>query len=422
MGHRSIRLLVVGLVGLLAVAATPPGEMGSPEGVGFTSDGVEWVDTIGLHSGTAGGTLHDGRYYVTDPRGVYVYDVDDPERPELLGALSAQQIGLHTVLAKEQPDTNGEILLVDAVDPAEPSTSDRLLVVDVSDPGDMAVVGSHEATAHTWTCVRDCAFAYGRDGEVIDLSDPTDPTVATNWRDHVDDDDYLHHFTEVAHGRVIGAGQPSYYFAVDADGTPEQLARIDSDFHSLGYHGGDWPNDATDPLMLMGAEVAPAGATNLAGSDCNDDSAHAVATYDATDVRAVDERQFERGSDRGRQRGERSGHERQRADAAFHKLAEWRVDGRGAYADGGAPAHRLYCGHWFDPHPDWDAGGVLAIAHYDWGVRFLDVDADGSMDERDWWQPVGGYTGAVNWITDEVAYVHDYERGIDILRVHDADR
>lgn len=427
MRSRDVRVLAVALAGLLAVAAAPlesgsdAGATGTQASVGFSSGNVEWVDVNPLHTGTAGGVVHGDRYYVTDPRGVYVYDVAAPEQPELLGFLTAAQMGLSAVLAQEDPDTNGEILLVDAANPDEPSASAELLVVDVSEPEEMSVLASVDSTAHTWECVLDCTYAYGRDGDVIDLTDPESPKVATNWRGHVEGDDYMHDFNEVAPGRVLGAGQPSFYLDVDkATGEPAVLARIDSDFHSLGHHHAGWPNGATDPLMLMGAEVAPSGATNLAGSDCSDESTYAVATFDATAVREVDERQFNARNPQAHRRGDKDGHAAQREGAGFAKLAEWRVDGRGAYVDGNPPAHTLFCGHWFDPHPTWDDGGVLAVAHYDWGTRFVDVagvEDGGEMEEIGWFVPAGGYTGSVTWVSDEIVYVHDYRRGLDILRV-----
>jgi hypothetical protein len=420
-------VLVLGAAALLVTGMSFPaalpgtGQFGDPEPAGFSSENVEWVGHVPGHSGTAGGILHGDHYYLTDPRGVYIYEVEDPSSPTLVGALPAQQLSTHIVFAQEEPDTNGEILLVDAVRPealesGAPTTNGWLLVVDVSDPSDPHVIGSLAIFDHTWTCVLDCSYAIGRRGPIVDLTDPTDPHVIANWRDHVDGDDYMHDFVEVAPGRVIGAGQPSVYLDLNDPRNPVELARVDSDFHSLGYHGAIWPNDATDPLMLLGAEVAPEGAMNLAGSDCNDESAHAVATYDATAVIEVDERHFNERRPRAQQRGQKRGFAQQREGADFVKLHEWRIDGRGAYADGHAPGHLLFCGHWFQAHPDWDAGGTLAIAHYDWGVRFLDVGSDGSMTEVDWWQPVGGYTGAAYWITDEILYVHDYRRGIDILR------
>lgn len=418
--RRSIRsgLGLVSVASLTMAMTFPASSESQITGGGFSSDNVEWVANLPQHTGTSGGRLVDGHYYLTDPRGLFIYDVADPTSPQLVGSLLAAQIGTTTVFAQEEPDTNGEILLVDAVAPTSPSPGVRLLVVDVSDETDPHVIGSLGVTDHTWTCILDCAYAIGRTGSVVDLTDPTAPEVVANWRDHVDGDDYMHDFVEVAPGRVIGAGQPSFYLDVTDPLNPVELARVDSDFHSLGYHGAVWPNGATDPLLLLGAEVAPAGATNIAGSDCNDESAHAVATFDATAVVAADEREFNERDPRSRSRGKKRGFEKRREAAEFVKLDEWRIDGRGAYVDGRAPAHTLFCGHWFQPHPAWDAGGILAIAHYDWGTRFLDVatDGSGSMAELGSFQPVGGYTGSVRWISDDLVYVHDYRRGLDILR------
>ncbi|HEX2031529.1 MAG TPA: hypothetical protein VHL78_09030 [Actinomycetota bacterium] len=411
------RLLALAVVSSVPVAVPAAAQTSPVPSGGFSTDNVEWLGAIPIHTGTSGGMLVGDHYYLTDPRGVFIYDVSDPASPELTGSLLAVQTGTHAIFAQEEPETNGEILLVNGIDAAGATTGEAppsngwLLVVDVSDPSAPTVIGRTRVYDHTWTCILDCTYAIGRTGHIIDLTDPTNPQRVANWRDHVDGDDYMHDFIEVAPGRVMGAGQPSLYLDVRNPLQPVELARIDPGFHSLGYHGASWPNGGRDSLLLMGAEVAPPGATNLAGDDCNDPSVHAVATYDATDVRRVDKKQFGVGGEGGR-----PGWEKQRQRATFHKLEEWRVEGRGVYADGNAPYHTLFCGHWFDPHPDWRNGGVLAMAHYDWGTRFLDVDPDGSMEQIGWFQPVQGYTGAAKWITDEIVYVHDYRRGLEILR------
>lgn len=416
------RSVVLILVATLVLAAAPLAASDPVPSGGFSSDNVEWLGAVPIHTGTAGGKLVDDFYYLTDPRGVYVYDVSEPTAPELVGVLPALQLGTHVVFAQEEPDTNGEVLLLNAVhadglEAGVPPSNGWLLVVDVSDKtNDPQVIGSLGLYDHTWTCILDCTYAIGRSGHVVDLTDPTQPERVANWRDHVEDDDYMHDFTEVAPGRVMGAGQPSFYLDMTDPLNPVELAWIDPGFHSLGYHGAAWPNGATDPILLMGAEVAPEGLTNLAGSDCTDTGVYAVATYDATDVLKLDAKQFGPQAERG----QRTGHDKQRARTTFVKLHEWRVEGSGLYLDGNAPFHTLFCGHWFDPHPQWDAGGVLALTHYDWGTRFLDVHADGSMEEVGWFQPVEGYTGSAKWITDEIVYVHDYRRGLEILRFTDA--
>jgi hypothetical protein len=380
-----------------------PSGVADADTAGFASENVEWVTIMPQHAGTSGGKLIGKRYYMTDPRGVYIYDASDPAAPALLGRLPAAQLGTSAALAQEEPDTNGKILLVNAYNPSSPSgptATGNLYVVDVREPAAPAVVGSVTVTDHTWTCVLDCKYAIGRTGHVVDLRDPTKPEVVADWRKETGILSYVHDLEEVRRGRVIASGQPSLYMDVTNPLKPKILTAIDSKFHSLGYHGADWANGGKDPLLVMGAEVAPPGTTNTAGSDCTDENIHAVATYDARSVVKAD----------------RSGWAK---PTSFRKLQEWRVAGRGAYADGNAPGHTLYCGHWFDTHPDWKAGGILALAHYDWGTRFLDVDRNGTISEVGYFQPVRGYTASAKWIDDEIVYVHDYVRGLEVLRFSD---
>ena len=377
--------------------------LNAPEGApeadsgAFASENVEWVTVMPQHTGSSGGKLVGKYYYMTDPRGVYIYDASDPAAPTLVGQVAAAQIGTGAVLAQEEPDTNGKILLVNAHSPGSSTAANDLLVVDVSDKSAPSVVGSVAITAHTWSCLLDCKYAIGRDGGIVDLRDPSQPEVVGNWRELTGIQTYVHDFEEIRPGRVIASGQPSFYIDVKDPLKPKVLSAIESEFPSLGYHGADWPKNGKDPLLVMGAEVT----TSNAGGDCTDEASHAIATYDATDVIKADRA--------GKHRGE-----------TFRKLAEWRVAGRGVYADGNAPAHVLYCGHWFDTHPKWRAGGVLALAHYTWGTRFLEVNRKGAIEQIGYFQPVAGNTASVKWITDEIVYVHDYTRGLDVLRFTDA--
>lgn len=405
---------IVIAVTALTLALVPPVGASVLEGsttasAGFTSDNVEWISVKPQHSGSAGGVLHEGYFYITDPRGVSIYDVtDDPADPTLVGSAHVFQGGTSTgtatgvALGQEDPDTNGEILLLDAIDPNDPTTDAQLLVIDVSDKTAPAVIAAVDVNDHTWTCVLDCTYAYGRSGHIIDLTDPSNPVhTDADWRDFVDRPGYTHDFTEVRPGFLMSAGQPSYYLDVRDPLAPVQLAKIDTRFHTLGFHSALWDDDGTDPLLLMGTELAPPGTTSLAGSDC--DGPGGLFTYDATEVLEAD-RFAEENPDEAR------------PPAEFEKLGDWRLVGRGAYADGKAPAHVLYCEHWFDTHPDFDGGGLVAMGHYTSGTRFLEIAEDGSIEEIGWFQPPGGYTGAAYWITEEIVYTSDYVRGMDILR------
>lgn len=402
MRSRAITLLTTAATALTLVLAMAPASAGPGPGH-FSSDNVEWISVNPRHTGTSGGKLLGKYFYVTDPRGVSIYDVSDPAAPVLTGSLNVFMSGTGVALGQEDPDTNGEILLVDAIDLAGGATSARMLVVDVKDKSAPKVISSIGLTDHTWTCVDSCRYAYGRTGYIIDLTDPKSPKEAGNWKTGNKSPGYTHDFTEIRPGRVMSSGQHSYYFDSTDPRKPRWLNEIKTSFSSLGYHSNLWPRQGRDSLMLMGTEIAPygpAGGMN-AGTDCQGDGI--LVTYDATSVRAADEYVEANPGE-------------PRPASAFTKLSEWKVSGRGAYADGKAPFNTLYCTHWFDTNPSWEDGGHVALAYYDWGTRFLKVGSDGKFTEAGWFQPVGGYTASAYFITDEIVYAMDYRRGMDVLR------
>ena len=105
---------------------------------------------------------------------------------------------------------------------------------------------------------------------------------------------------------------------------------------------------------------------------------------------------------------------------ALKLIDEYRVTG-GIWTDGGAPVNTA-CGHWFDPHPDFANGGLVAMAWYEHGVRLLKVTSQGEIEETGYFVPVDGSTSAAYWVTDDIVYSTDYNaRGIDILHVTGAD-
>jgi hypothetical protein len=75
-----------------------------------------------------------------------------------------------------------------------------------------------------------------------------------------------------------------------------------------------------------------------------------------------------------------------------------------------------YCAHWFDVHPTYKNGGLLAMAFYENGTHFLDINSKGKISEAGYFVPLAGSVSADYWITDEIVYAVDYNRGIDILR------
>jgi len=391
----------------------PPADALDPT---FTAtDNITHLGRFPEHAGTAGGRLLGDRFYLTDPRGVYVYDASEPTAPRLLGFLPLPQSGASAALAQEDPDTDGHILLVDAIDPTSGSAAATLQVVDVSDPGRMQVIGRGPVADHTWTCVslpdNGCAYAYGRTGYIVDLRDPTDPRVLdVSWREHVGlnhgfgNDPYTHDLTEFRTGRVMSAGKHNVLMDTTDPSAPRLLTDLEVDYHTFGYHSVEWPNEGRDAFLVAGTEIAPAGPTNLAGSDCQGEGSW-ISTYDTTSVRKAE-----------RARGAADGQWRR---AGFEPIDRYHVAERGIFLDGNAPAHTLYCAHWMELAPDFRDGGRMVAAYYDWGTRFVDIAEDGTMQEIGWFLPADGYAGSAQWITEDVVYVMDYRRGLEVLRLDD---
>jgi hypothetical protein len=86
------------------------------------------------------------------------------------------------------------------------------------------------------------------------------------------------------------------------------------------------------------------------------------------------------------------------------------------YVDGNPVAQRNCTAHWFEEHPGFRNGGYVAGAFYDHGTRFFEVSGKGKISEAGFFMTYAGQASAAYWITDELVYVVDYNRGLDILR------
>jgi hypothetical protein len=396
-----------------------------------STDNVEHLGRFPEHAGTAGGAPSaDGTtFLLTDPRGVHAYDTTDAAKPVLLDSVALYQTTTGAALAQEDPDTDGTILLVDAATtPA--AVSSRLQVVDVSDPRDLKVVSSLPVVDHTWTCVtgvvdaatgatRGCAFAYGRTGHIVDLRDPAAPVLLPQtWRAAVGygnrtNAPYTHDLTEVRPGLVMTAGASAVVMDTTDPTKPVYLTVIGQRdrFSSLGYHSVEWAREGRDRFVVLGTEIAPpalpqlpAAAGNTAGSDCQGEAA-VIETWDASGFLTAWEA-YQLGRDPAVFHGE-----------LFRKVDSYDASGRGLFLDGKAPGSELYCAHWMETHPQFKNGGLLAVAYYNRGTRFVQVGRDGVMTEVGWITPAESYTGSPQWVTDEIVYVMDYRRGLEVVRL-----
>ena len=151
-------------------------------------------------------------------------------------------------------------------------------------------------------------------------------------------------------------------------------------------HSARWPRSGRDKFVLIGGE------TNFTGR-C-DGSNGELRTYSAEAVNSGSSKTF------------------------TGPIDHLQPAGNGTYTDGKPVANHLGCSvHWFQEHPTWRNGGLLALSEYEDGVRFLQVKPDGKIEEQGFFAPLGGSSSSAKWApSGDVVYSLDYDRGIDIIR------
>ena len=363
--------LALGLAVLFAVAPTAAAQI--PVG-GVASDNITYLKNFARHSDTAGGRLHDGFYYVTTERDLSIYDVKDPANPVLVGNAVLDTPG-QPVFSEEDPNTNGSILVVSNSLPQ--GLAGGIYVYNVGEKNNPVLIGQLDGVdEHTMSCVLDCTWVYGSEGAIVDLRDPTAPKLAGNWREVIEQSGSTHDVTEVAPGIVVTSTEPFFMLDVRADPTkPVVLAQG----KTPGFmHANLWPQMGKDDMLLVGGEGS--------GPDCTNNAESSFMTFDARNWAST---------------------------RTFDLLSEFKMS-TGTIVDG-KNIESTFCVHWFDTHPSWANGGLLGIAWYEHGARFLKVDSAGKIEEIGYYLPIGGQASDVDWISERIVYVADYLRGIDIL-------
>ena len=75
--------------------------------------------------------------------------------------------------------------------------------------------------------------------------------------------------------------------------------------------------------------------------------------------------------------------------------------------------------HWFDPHPNFYNGGLVAQSAFSFGVRVLNVAPSGQIQQVAWFVPSGtggGDTVDARWISDRFLALVDFDNGgLDIV-------
>jgi hypothetical protein len=375
-----------------------------------SSDNVQLVRSIKLAADGVGARVVGSFLYVTTTKDLEIYDISDPGDPGLVGAVT-----LDVEFENEQVPTNGQVLGISGQTPSitesgvcpslYPTTSSGCLVLfDVRDkaaPKQVATVLG--AGDHTSTCVLDCSYTFGSAGSIVDLRgvlgpDHTAKKLDTNWISYLKGQGYTfngscHHSTEVRPGVLLTACNPMYVLSVNArDGgsvtAPKVLGAADfsaaPDDQKRFVHSAEWARGGSDKIMLSGGE------TNFQPTCGETNGAFSTFRVGGT------------------------------ASAPTFKWADQVRPTAGNYVDGNPPqgSYHLGCSvHWFEPHPTFRNGGLVAMASYENGTRFELVASDGTISEVGFFEPLGGATSAPHWAPDgRTVYAIDYQRGLDVLR------
>lgn len=385
--RRTVALALAALLlSLLGGAADARIDAGPSVG-GVSSDNVEFIKYVPGGFNVVGGRKVGKYWYVNDQHKIMIFDVSDPLNPALTGFIPMPQEYMYS---REDLDTNGTIMVVPNTASARstpgealPATTNVLFIISVEDKTNPQIIAELPGAAqHTFSCILDCTWAYGSGGNIVDLRNPTKPKLMDAKWDVQAKTGGGHDVMEVSPGIVLTATMPITLLDARKDPVHPKVLAV-GDTTQIGFqHTPGWPVMGRSDFLLM------AGETNNKVR-CNDLNG-AFQTWDARHWQKTH---------------------------TFELIDQYRMT-NGTYVDGKPAANVWGCSsHWHEPNPRYGLhGGLVAAAFFEHGVRFIDVDSKGKIEEVGYFMPHNGNTGAVYWITDRIAYTADYNRGIDIIK------
>jgi hypothetical protein len=359
---------------------------------GVFSENVEWLGNVLVSQDGVGARIVGNYLYANDQNKVMIFDIKDPVNPVLTGTVPMPQ---EWELSREDLDTNGKILVMpNTVTPSQQEeggvqgtgvTTATLYVIDVEDKTNPQIIGSAPGGQHTQSCILDCTWAYGSDGAIHDLRDPSNPKLMKQqWGDGLPAGGG-HDVEEIAPGLVLTATQPIMLLDVRKNPLKPKLLATGSNVDGRFIHSGRWPQNGKDKFLLMGGEK------NITPRCAETPDRGAIMTWDASNWKKT---------------------------GSFQMIDEYYAK-NGTYTDGNPPANPGIGGcssHWLEAAPTFKNGGIFAAAFFGHGTRFFRVSNKGQISEAGYFIPIAGEAGAIYWANKEILYSLDYHRGIDILR------
>jgi hypothetical protein len=334
------------------------------------SKNAEFITNIPINTDAAGGRIVGHYFYVNSSQDLEIYDISKPTAPVRVGELPLPET---PQFPQEDVDTNGRILVVDGLREA-----DIVNVEDKTNPTIVAKIANGQQ--HTLTCVLDCTYVYGSEGEIIDIRKPDKPKVVGNWSKGSPAKSF-HDVTEVSPGLILTSTQPMTLLDARKDPAHPKILAIGANSDGRFIHANLWPENGHDKFLLVGGESE---------GNCDSKGSGSFMTWDATHWRTTH---------------------------TFTMIDQYR-QGNGLPTDNGQSPDNTFCAHWFRTNPaDWDNGGLVAMSWYEHGTRFFNVSPAGKITEVGYWQPFGTTeASSPYWVTNRILYIVDYNRGIDIIK------
>ena len=384
-----MKRLLIALLSVMVVAGLAPANAQAPSAGGISTDNLEYVTSIPFEQSTSTGARVVGKYlYTTSWKNMSIYDVSDPASPQLVSttpfAVDAPDSGKPVRVENEDVPTNGKVLIFTAGFTG--AGDDDVYIYNVEDKSAPSLISvSSGWSQHTMSCVLDCKWLYGSEGVIVDIRDPANPKLMDRqWDDGLDHVSGRHDVTEVAPGLILTATDPM--LLLDARKNPAKpkviaMAKPMEEF----IHSVLWPNKGKDNFALSTGETW----VPVADSACGESSG-GFATWDT--------------------RRWKKTHTISQIDVIRMK--------NGTYADGSPPVNAPFgcSSHWFDDHPKFHNGGLVAAGFYNHGTRLFRVAKNGKISEDGWFVPFAGGTSGAYWVGKEYIYAVDYQRGIYVLK------
>ena len=399
---------------------------------GYSSCNIKWISHFNLPPTSIGGHYVPelNTFFVTGyVSGLYAFDVTDPgnvkQRGNLLLSLG-DPTGL-PISDIQNEDTLATPKIVVVSDDYLPTG--EAVVIDVHDPANMKVLATVPGgDGHTNNCISNAAGACqydfttepntGHTGDnAIDLTDPAHPVLLPKW-DTVFNGTLpgqIHDLTEIHPGLVATASDPVTFLDTTNPLSPKVLFHLHQSPAETSQsqvppaqnghigHSVKWPRLGQDQFFLGQSEGIYDGRCELFRDD-----GRTLYSYDTTgwqtkhDFNLVGSYTLEMGDgDEGLAGG----------------VTEVDSNGNPSTVSVGF----LGCSsHWFEPNPNFDNGGLVALSAFSFGVRLLDVSSQGRIRQIGYFVPVGGAHGAdtvaVYWIGGRYMATIDFSNGgLDII-------